>query len=63
MHLAFIIHCVYYYLVNNYGNIDTLTEVVWSFKVSSYIDPPCTLYWHIDGLVQLQIVINVIYIS
>ncbi|KAG1733035.1 uncharacterized protein EDB91DRAFT_651926 [Suillus paluster] len=32
-HLALIVHCVYYYLVTNYGNTSVLTEVVWSFKL------------------------------
>ncbi|KAG0698363.1 hypothetical protein DFH29DRAFT_102180 [Suillus ampliporus] len=38
LHLALIIHCVYYYLVNNYGNIGALTEIVWSFKLQIIID-------------------------
>ncbi|KAG1733070.1 uncharacterized protein EDB91DRAFT_654525 [Suillus paluster] len=33
LHLALIIHCVYYYLVINYANIGALTDVVWSFKI------------------------------
>ncbi|KAG0698375.1 hypothetical protein DFH29DRAFT_1002886 [Suillus ampliporus] len=33
IHLALIVHCVYYYLVTNYANISVLTEVVWSFKL------------------------------
>ncbi|KAG2038662.1 hypothetical protein BDR03DRAFT_918286 [Suillus americanus] len=33
LHLALIVHCVYYYLVSNYANIDALTEIVWSFKL------------------------------
>ncbi|KAG0696393.1 hypothetical protein DFH29DRAFT_951375, partial [Suillus ampliporus] len=43
LHLALIIHCVYYYLVVNYANIGALSEVVWSFKVSSYFGLPCSL--------------------
>jgi len=33
IHLALIIHCVYYYLVTNYANINALTEIVWSLKL------------------------------
>ncbi|KAG1845626.1 hypothetical protein C8R48DRAFT_734055 [Suillus tomentosus] len=32
LHLALTIHCVYYYLVNNYANFGVLTEIVWSLK-------------------------------
>ncbi|KAG1861781.1 hypothetical protein DFJ58DRAFT_657271 [Suillus subalutaceus] len=42
VHLALIVHCVYYYLVSNYANVNALTEIVWSFKVSSYSGPPCS---------------------
>ncbi|KAG1733046.1 uncharacterized protein EDB91DRAFT_1301101 [Suillus paluster] len=38
LHLALIIHCVYYYLVINYANIGALTDVVWSFKLQIIID-------------------------
>ncbi|KAG0698130.1 hypothetical protein DFH29DRAFT_113120 [Suillus ampliporus] len=34
LHLALIVHCVYYYLVTNYANISALTEIVWSFKIA-----------------------------
>ncbi|KAG0697040.1 hypothetical protein DFH29DRAFT_173641 [Suillus ampliporus] len=40
LHLALIVHCVYYYLVNNYANINALTEIVWSFKLQIAIDVP-----------------------
>ncbi|KAG1879082.1 hypothetical protein F4604DRAFT_552325 [Suillus subluteus] len=33
LHLAFITHCVYYYLVSSYANISALMDVVWSFKL------------------------------
>ncbi|KAG1861773.1 hypothetical protein DFJ58DRAFT_246500 [Suillus subalutaceus] len=33
LHLAFIVHCVYYYLVSNYANITAPMDVVWSFKL------------------------------
>jgi hypothetical protein len=36
LHLALVLHSVYYYLVTNYANFDALTEVVWSGKVRSY---------------------------
>ncbi|KAG1854872.1 hypothetical protein F4604DRAFT_1801446 [Suillus subluteus] len=32
LHLALIIHYVYFYLVINYANISALTEIVWSCK-------------------------------
>ncbi|KAG1724664.1 hypothetical protein EDB19DRAFT_2043418 [Suillus lakei] len=38
LHLALIIHCVYYYLVINYTNIGALTEIIWSFKLQIIID-------------------------
>ncbi|KAG0699680.1 hypothetical protein DFH29DRAFT_38704 [Suillus ampliporus] len=38
LHLALIVHCVYYYLVINYANIGALTEVVWSFKLQIILD-------------------------
>ncbi|KAG1733045.1 uncharacterized protein EDB91DRAFT_1301081 [Suillus paluster] len=38
LHLALIIHCVYYYLVINYADINALTEIVWSFKFQIIID-------------------------
>ena len=58
LHLALIVHAIYYYLVGNYANIAVLQEIVWSAKVSSYFGPPCCNY-HVDGLVQLQIVVDV----
>ncbi|KAG2758263.1 hypothetical protein P692DRAFT_20710409 [Suillus brevipes Sb2] len=36
VHLALIVHCVYYYLVINFANVDALVEIVWSFKVNMY---------------------------
>lgn len=33
LHLAFIVHCIYYYLVRNHANMGALTEIVWSFKL------------------------------
>ncbi|OAX34046.1 hypothetical protein K503DRAFT_474472 [Rhizopogon vinicolor AM-OR11-026] len=33
LHLAFVIHCIYYYLVTNYANFGALTEIVWSGKL------------------------------
>ncbi|KAG0698133.1 hypothetical protein DFH29DRAFT_113285 [Suillus ampliporus] len=38
LHMALIVHCVYYYLVTNYANIGALTEIVWSFKLQLVID-------------------------
>ncbi|KAG1785334.1 uncharacterized protein HD556DRAFT_1459191 [Suillus plorans] len=37
LHLALTIHCVYYYLVNNYANFGVLTEIVWSLKLQLVI--------------------------
>ncbi|KAG2060553.1 hypothetical protein BDR06DRAFT_1017028 [Suillus hirtellus] len=33
LHLALIVHCLYFYLVINYANISALTEIVWSAKL------------------------------
>ncbi|KAG1723218.1 hypothetical protein EDB19DRAFT_2043846 [Suillus lakei] len=33
LHLALIVHCIYFYLVINFANIEALTEVVWSSKL------------------------------
>ncbi|KAG2355652.1 hypothetical protein BDR07DRAFT_1613549 [Suillus spraguei] len=38
LHLALIIHCMYYYLVINYANVNALAEIVWSFKLSVVIE-------------------------
>ncbi|KAJ8595274.1 hypothetical protein M405DRAFT_929564 [Rhizopogon salebrosus TDB-379] len=38
LHLALITHCVYYYLVTNYANLNALTEIVWSFKLQIVFD-------------------------
>ncbi|KAG1758592.1 hypothetical protein EDD22DRAFT_783707, partial [Suillus occidentalis] len=43
LHLSLIVHCVYYYLVINYTNVGALTEIVWSFKVSSSFGTPSTM--------------------
>ncbi|KZT03225.1 uncharacterized protein LAESUDRAFT_660289 [Laetiporus sulphureus 93-53] len=34
VHLAFVVHMVYWYLVTNYFNPLELTVIVWTFKVS-----------------------------
>ncbi|KAG1879086.1 hypothetical protein F4604DRAFT_1923237 [Suillus subluteus] len=38
LHLALIVHCVYYYLVSNYANVIALTEIVWSFKLQIVVE-------------------------
>ncbi|KAG1733079.1 uncharacterized protein EDB91DRAFT_655279 [Suillus paluster] len=38
LHLALIVHCVYYYLVTNYANVSALTDIVWSFKLQIIIN-------------------------
>ncbi|KAG0696376.1 hypothetical protein DFH29DRAFT_858048, partial [Suillus ampliporus] len=47
LHLALVVHCIYYYLVNNYGNISALTEIVWSFKLQIVIDVPIVYGVHL----------------
>ncbi|KAJ8596758.1 hypothetical protein M405DRAFT_725728, partial [Rhizopogon salebrosus TDB-379] len=54
---------VYYYLVTDFSNLDALSQIVWSFKVSSYTGHLCTLFRHVDGVVQLHIFLDVSYIS
>jgi len=39
LHLAVMVHCVYYYLVTNYTDVSALTVIVWSFKVSARFGP------------------------
>ncbi|KAG2057343.1 hypothetical protein BDR06DRAFT_198761 [Suillus hirtellus] len=38
LHLALVVHCVYYYLVTNYANFNALTEIVWSLKLQLIVD-------------------------
>ncbi|KAI0369582.1 hypothetical protein BV20DRAFT_1122026 [Pilatotrama ljubarskyi] len=38
LHLALSAHLVYFYLVTNYDKPDTLSEIVWSFKVRMVVD-------------------------
>ncbi|KAI0769287.1 hypothetical protein BD413DRAFT_613841 [Trametes elegans] len=38
LHLALSAHFVYHYLVNNYGNPDALSQIVWSFKLRIVVD-------------------------
>ncbi|KIM42358.1 hypothetical protein M413DRAFT_132328 [Hebeloma cylindrosporum] len=38
IHLAFAIHCVYYYVIISFGNPVALKEMVWSFKVQAMMD-------------------------
>ncbi|KAG1723225.1 hypothetical protein EDB19DRAFT_1916224 [Suillus lakei] len=37
LHLALIVHCIYYYLVINFANIDALRAIVWSSKLQSAV--------------------------
>ncbi|KAG1750974.1 hypothetical protein EDD22DRAFT_252235 [Suillus occidentalis] len=37
-HLALVVHCVYYYLVINFANVDALVEIVWSFKLQIVVN-------------------------
>ncbi|KAG0700743.1 hypothetical protein DFH29DRAFT_1080516 [Suillus ampliporus] len=56
LHLALIIHCVYYYLVNNYANIGALTKVVWSFKLQVMINAPVIYGVHLLYVYRIWIV-------
>ncbi|KAG2358324.1 hypothetical protein BDR07DRAFT_1489602 [Suillus spraguei] len=38
LHLALIVHCIYYHLVINYANFDALIEIIWSSKLSVVIE-------------------------
>ncbi|KAG2148021.1 hypothetical protein DEU56DRAFT_783630 [Suillus clintonianus] len=38
LHLALIVHCIYYYLVTNYANISVLIYIVWSLKLQIIVD-------------------------
>jgi hypothetical protein len=60
VHLALIVHCVYYYLVINFANIDALVKIVWSFKVSPGFH--ATFIVVLIEFVQLQIVVNASHI-
>ncbi|KAG0692314.1 hypothetical protein DFH29DRAFT_970337 [Suillus ampliporus] len=60
LHLALIIHCVYYYLVNNYANIGALTKVVWSFKAPVIYGVHLLYVYHI--WIALPITIGIIVI-
>ncbi|KAG1724547.1 hypothetical protein EDB19DRAFT_1644545 [Suillus lakei] len=45
LHLVFIVHCIYYYLVTHFANIGALTKIVWSFKVSFSVQHLITLQY------------------
>ncbi|KAG0696071.1 hypothetical protein DFH29DRAFT_952796 [Suillus ampliporus] len=47
LHLTFIVHLVYYYLVTNYANFSALTELVWSFKLQRILDAILVLSVHL----------------
>lgn len=38
VHLALTVHCVYYYLVINFANVEALNKIVWSFKLQIVIN-------------------------
>ncbi|KAJ8591408.1 hypothetical protein M405DRAFT_860551 [Rhizopogon salebrosus TDB-379] len=38
LHLAVIVHYVYYYLVTDFSNLSELSQVVWSFKLHIFLD-------------------------
>ncbi|KAG2038663.1 hypothetical protein BDR03DRAFT_999227 [Suillus americanus] len=56
LHLALIIHCVYYYLVSNYANVDALTEIVWSFKLQIVVEVFIIYGVHVLYLYRIWIV-------
>ncbi|KAK0436761.1 hypothetical protein EV421DRAFT_1739447 [Armillaria borealis] len=43
LHVALSTHALYFYLVENFGNLEVLNEVVWSFKLQLLFDA-CKLY-------------------
>lgn len=56
LHLAFIVHSIYYYLVINYASMDALTEIVWSFKLQVIFNVLITNSVHALYLHRLWIV-------
>lgn len=38
LHVALSTHAVYFYLVENFGNLEVLNDVVWSFKLQLLFD-------------------------
>ncbi|KAG0706184.1 hypothetical protein DFH29DRAFT_186696 [Suillus ampliporus] len=56
LHLALVVHSVYYYLVANFANIDALTEVVWSFRLQIVIDVVIIYEIHVLYVYRIWIV-------
>ncbi|KAG2145834.1 hypothetical protein DEU56DRAFT_978876 [Suillus clintonianus] len=56
LHLALIVHCMYYYLVTNFGNINALTEIVWSFKAQIVVDVLIVYAVHLLYLYRIWII-------
>ncbi|OAX40514.1 hypothetical protein K503DRAFT_768518 [Rhizopogon vinicolor AM-OR11-026] len=56
LHLAMIIHSVYYYLVIDYANITIVTEIVWSFKLQALFDLVIILIVHLLYAYRIWIV-------
>ncbi|KIK35741.1 hypothetical protein CY34DRAFT_560540 [Suillus luteus UH-Slu-Lm8-n1] len=56
LHLALVIHCIYYYLVTNYANFNALTEVVWSLKLQVVFDFLIILTVHFSYAYRIWIV-------
>ncbi|KAG1840178.1 hypothetical protein DFJ58DRAFT_94462 [Suillus subalutaceus] len=56
VHLALIVHCVYYYLVTNYANFSALTEIVWSLRVQLILDVLIVCTVHFSYVYRIWIV-------
>ncbi|KAG1785333.1 uncharacterized protein HD556DRAFT_142543 [Suillus plorans] len=56
LHLALIVHCVYYYLVTNYANFNALTEIVWSLKLQLIVDVLIVPTVHLSYVYRIWIV-------
>lgn len=56
LHLALVIHCIYYYLVTNYANFNALTEIVWSLKLQIVFDFLIVLTVHFSYVHRIWIV-------
>ncbi|KAG1803011.1 hypothetical protein EV424DRAFT_376106 [Suillus variegatus] len=56
LHLALVVHCVYYYLVTNYANFNALTEIVWSLKLQLIVDVLIVPTVHLSYVYRIWIV-------
>ncbi|KAG1808927.1 uncharacterized protein BJ212DRAFT_1484780 [Suillus subaureus] len=56
LHLALIVHCVYYYLVIHYADFNVLTEIVWSLKFQLILDVLIVCTVHFSYVYRIWIV-------